>query len=118
MDPNDFPLPTSNHPFGQNVDLLFTQWNDVLPVAGRHPPPLDNPNLSLYQLDNSLPHVLPQESEYVSGVYPAFPFQEQLGQIVETSLQLGTEIQTFELHANGSGSDQVREDRKRNHRIS
>ena len=105
MGPNDFPLPTSDPSFGPNVD---TQWDDVL---------LDNPILSLYQLNNNLPHVLPQELEYAAGVYPVFPIQEQLGQFVETSLQLGAETQELvdkQLRANGPGPNQVREHRKRN----
>jgi len=98
---------TTNHSSGQNADFLFTQWDDISP---------DNPNLpsSLYQFNNSLPHVLLQESEYVSGVNPVLPIQEQLGQTVDISLQLGPETQTFELHANGPGPDQVRERSERN----
>jgi len=79
-----FPLPTSDRSSGQNADFLFTQWDD--PIS------------PLYQFDDFLPHVLPQESEYVSSAYPALPVEEQLGETVETSLQLGPEIQTFELH--------------------
>ena len=70
----------------------------------------------MYQFDNSLPPILPQESEHVSAVYPAFPFKEQLGQTVEKTL--GPEIQTFERQANSSGPNQVREHCKRNHRVS
>jgi len=109
MGPNNFPLPTSDQTPGQNADFIFTQWDDVS---------LDDLNLSLYQFDNTSPHVLSQESEYVSSVYPALLVQEQSGQAVETSVQLGPEIQTLELHANGSGQDRVREHSKRNHRIS
>src|SRR5712671_1315447 len=111
MGPNNFSVLTSDQSSRQNANFLFTQWDDVS---------LNDLNSSLYQFDNPLPHVLSQESECVSGVYPVsvFSFQEQLGETVETSLQLGPEIQTFELHANGPGHDQVREYCKRNHRVS
>jgi len=111
MGPNNFPLPTGDQPSGQDAGFFVTQsrWGDVL---------LDDPNSSSYQFTNSLPHVSPQESEYASTVYPALPDPEQLSETVETSLQLGPGIQTFELHANDSERDQVREHSKRNHRVS
>jgi len=99
MGPTNFPLHTSDQSSRQNADF-FTQCRDIS---------LDDPNSPLYQFNNSLPRVLPQELEYVSSVYPVLPVQEQLGETVKTSPQLGPEIQTFELHTNGSGPDQVRE---------
>jgi len=107
MGPNNFPLPTGDQPSGQDAGFFVTQsrWGDVL---------LDDPNSSSYQFTNSLPHVSPQESEYASTVYPALPDPEQLSETVETSLQLGPGIQTFELHANDSERDQMREHSKRN----
>jgi|SRR5712671_1699147 len=100
MGQNVFSLPTGDHPFGQSADYSSTQGDSVL---------LDNPDLSSDRFGSPFPQVSPQKSEYVSGVGPELPIQEQLGQTFETNLQLGSEIQTFELHVNGSGPDQVRE---------
>ncbi|KAH9966460.1 hypothetical protein BC827DRAFT_1152922 [Russula dissimulans] len=89
-DQNSFSPPTIDHPSEQSVDYSSTQGDNG---------PFDDPNFSL-------PLVLPQESEHVSDVYPVFAYQEQLGQPVETSLQLGPEIQMFHLHAQASRPDQ------------
>jgi|SRR5712671_1334452 len=111
-----FPLLTSDHPLGQGIDFPFTQRDNV---------PLDNPNLSLNMFNETLPHTSQGELECAQGVYPPAPFQPDLGQIVEVpdqaGLQLSQETQMFtenQSHANGSGSNQVRERSERNSRLS
>jgi len=99
-----FPLLTSDHPLGQTIELPFTQRDNA---------PFNNPNDTF---NERLPYASPQQLEYAQAIYTALPLQPDLGQIVEvpeqTGLQLSEEIQMFienQIHANGSGSDQVRE---------